>query len=247
MTKKTELMPEAIRLREVGETYAKIAEKLGVTEKTVYRWLTGVKSPPKRTVSHEREWPINWTLDSLSDLPGFHRSAWEGNLVIIEIAQKQGNVFLPWYYRRLVEVAREFGDVPSRVYPWQFAIAGLPILAEWLTVPECMELATLIEERKPWNGRRFGSRTVRKDYAKAAAPLVTKIEHGIVKVVMDPPQSLDNMLTIPLLMRLLSAWMPMFDSPPLQARLLLPGKADHKLGNLLLHIFRHKPKNGGVK
>ena len=181
------------------------------------------------------------TLPGFGDTPGFDTAAWEGNLVIIEVAERQHNTYIPWYFRRMVEITREYGGGSSKITPWQFAIAGLPVLAEWLSVPECTDLANLIRETEPWQG----GRGPRRRYEKEAQELITKIEHGVVRTIMNRPQSVDPRVSIQTLLQILLKWSPMFDRLPLTARFILPGKGPHKLGALFLNIFRHRPRNGG--
>lgn len=248
MAKRRELEPKVKELRSEGKTYQEIEALLGINEKTARRWLKGVSVPlisPEGSIEapgdvvhvSDREWPAEWTIDSLDDLRRFDRSRWEANLVIVEVAQRQGNVFLPWYFRRLVETASRYTEAPDKANPWLFSIAGLPVLGVWLNTPECMDLASLIGQIKPWESKK-----AQREYRKLAQPYVTAIEHGITRVMIFPPPSVDTQYPVEVLLRLVNAWVPTFDRAPLLARL---GRLE--LGHLFLLLFRNpKPVYGGL-
>ena len=150
--RKTELEGQARELRAKGFPYTQIAAQLGIGERTVRRWL---KDRPIETVEvpawpEVRIWPPEWTLDMLTDILGFDRSAWKGNLEVVEHAQAKGNRYLPWFFRRLVEIERA-GIVPPGKLDWGLALAALPILGELVGDTGAAEaLEGLIRQHRPW-------------------------------------------------------------------------------------------------
>lgn len=250
MVKRRDLEPKVRELRSQGKTYLEIEGLLGINEKTVRRWLQGAPVPvpempldaPEGAIEGlEREWPKEWTIDTLEDLPGFNRDRdrWEVSLVIIEVAQRQGNTLVPWYFKRIVETSRRCPKtLPPKALPWIDAIAGLPVLAEWLGTPECVDLADLIEQHKPWEGKRQ-----EREYRRLAQPYVRAIEHGIVGALLVSNTSVDTLHPLSLLLSLLAKWVPNFDHAPLLARV-----ARMDIGHFFIHLFRNpKPMYGGMK
>lgn len=233
----------ATELRKQGLLLKDISERIGVPERTVRRWVRPVQLPPREggvLEAPERQWPAAWTIDSLSDLPGFKLAAWEGNMGLIEIAERRGNEYVPWFFRRLVETGRHYQTAPAKATPWLYAIAGLPVLAEWLTVPECESLAQVIAKHEPWNGG-LTHRSVLSTYRREAQSLARAIEAGIGRALLFPPQSADAVFPITLILRIFAQWLPQFDKTPLLARL-----QRMELGVLFLLIFRNpKPEYGG--
>lgn len=238
------LIAEARRLRhEEGKTYAQIAVIVDKDERTVGRWLSDGsrrRAPRPRVPESPRErlWPADWTVDSLSDLPGFKRDAWEGNLGLIEVAQSQENMYIPWYFRRMVETARRYQVDNPNTNPWLYAIAAAPVLAEWLSTPEFVDLGLLIERVKPWQGKQEQGQ-----YKREATDLGRQIEIGIGRALILPPKSVDALYPVEMLLRFLANWQPTFHKTPFMARL-----ARFQIGQLVLLLLRNpKPVYGGVE
>ena len=186
MAVKEELESEAKRLRALTpkRSYEAIAEQLGVNEKTVRRWAKdwdSSKASPKAQVieaesyvildTSDREWP-GWTVDDLAamHLPGvFRPDLWVVNIELIHVAERRGNVYVPWFFRNLIELGRR-QNMPDGSLPWSLAIAGLPGLGEWLDCPPCTGLGELVEKHQPWVGRR--QRAVYQREARTVADAV---------------------------------------------------------------------------
>ena len=246
-----EMEPKARKLRKAGLTFKQIANRLHVGERSVRRWLKDQPTPvsvprgrPKsgrripRDWPKDRLWPADWTVSSLSDLPGFDRDEWEGNLGLIEGAQALENLYIPWYFRRMIETARRYQwDDPGKNH-WLYAIAAAPVLADWLSVPEFTELGLLIERTEPWRGKQE-----RKKYLGATKGLRRQVRNGIGRALILPPKSVDPLYPPAMLLRFLAGWQPVFDKPPLMARLM-----HVEIGQLVLLLLRNpKPEFGGMK
>ena len=163
------VLKEKVRLLHIaGMPYADIRERLELkpddpSDRSLIRWgqaekpfanieLTSVIEMATPAIRDEdRCWP-DWSVEDLTDLPGFRADLWEVNIGLIHAAERQNNVYVPWFFRNLVELARR-QDMPDGSLPWSVAIAGLPVLAEWLDCPPCEELASLIEKHQPWVGK----------------------------------------------------------------------------------------------
>lgn len=177
-----ELEPKVRQMRADGYTIERIASELPISEKTIRTWLKGepAASSPQRhkaVLPNYRQWPDDWTAESLADLPGYELSAWEGNIALINTAQAQRRPRVPWFFRRLVELGRRQSDWPSGQEPtdWAVAVAAIPVIGDWLGCGSCGDnLAAAIEEYKPWdNGkvlrRKDSSRRRFQEFAQVDA------------------------------------------------------------------------------
>ncbi|MBI4200004.1 MAG: hypothetical protein HY535_05990, partial [Chloroflexi bacterium] len=223
--------------------YDKLGAEYQVSPRTIQRWVKGENAPrkPRQTPDDDwpesRQWPADWTIDGLADLKGFNRNAWEGNLGLIEVAQRQGTRYIPWFFRRLVETARRYQMDARNANPWFYAIAAAPVVADWLSEPSFAELGVLIEAKEPWKGKQE-----RKAYLKQAQTLSRRVADGVSRALIVPPPSLDPQYPVTLLLRFLVNWQPAFDRPPLIVRL-----AQLQIGQLFLLLLRNpKPTYGGT-
>ena len=165
------LIEQARQLRAEGLYYHEIAEKLDKSERTVRRWLHGESDKPRQRHKEwptESRWPTEWTVESLSDLDNFDRGAWEGNLALIDTAERGGNYHLGWAFRRLVERSRDKGGT-SESFPWDLAVACLlPIGAKLGCEQPCVDLAGLIDKHRPWESGALRNRAQRTAYLREA-------------------------------------------------------------------------------
>lgn len=226
---------EARTLRGQGFTFEVIADKLGVNEKTVRRWLKGEGEPSearKQPVSgdwpEDRTWP-GWTATDLKAKLGGPPEASEATVTIVKMAEAVVNRHIPWYYRRLVELSADYPLVhkdgqPNPYDDWAPAIVGLPVLADWLDSSECTALASLIHQQRPWE-----SPARRKTYAREARPVAERIKARALQVcawLVMAPQARGQVGTLQLLVAIetLMQRMPMFDekgSPPYDTQSLI--------------------------
>jgi len=178
---------EARRLRlEEGMPYPEIAGRVGVTERTVIRWSkiwgqpTGLPTSQSGVPQTESEnrWPGSWTADDLIDLPDFRRELWEANLNMVRDAEALGNYRVGWFFKNLVEFARRQG-MPDGSLDWSVAIAGLPVLAEWLDCPPCIELAEMAERLHPWEGNILSRR--RAAYRQEARSIANSVKQCVLQ------------------------------------------------------------------
>lgn len=259
MTLSAEQVEQARKLRvEKGEGQSEIALQVGCSTKTIQRlerngWkaATGttrhrVREPSVRDESREdRQWP-NWTLEELEGMAGWAPIEAEENVAIVRMAISQKNVYIPWFYRRMVETASEYGEnarINKLEYAgWFLAIAGLPVLAAWLDCEECNQLAQLIKEHRPWYETRGVSRRQRRaSYSRKAGPLASSIKRRLLLFGtlenMDREHLSKQDVSLVLLISELSRRIPMFDKIPL----LSPFRR-MSLASILNLIFQaHRP------
>ena len=217
-----QLIGRARELRAAGETYESIARELGVNEKTIRRWLGGAaKRGPTPDWPDDRIWPAEWTTRSLLDLPDFDASKWEANIAMIRSAQAQGNVHIPWFYRRLVELERErvasSGDKSE--IAWALTAAALPPLGHKIGCEEaCNKLAALTREKKPWEGGGLLRRSPqRAEYLREAEPWAGKLRECILlaqALYVTRDLGDDTMRQGPILLGALHERVPDFDRTP---------------------------------
>jgi transcriptional regulator with XRE-family HTH domain len=242
MTVRADLESQARQRKAKGQSYQEIADALNLNERTIRRWSknwgntkTGQMVRVVEAESYvildtsEREWP-NWTVDDLAEiLPerGFRPDLWEVNIELVHAAERQGNEYVPWFFRNLIELARR-RDMPDGSLAWSVAIAGLPVLAEWLNCPPCVELGEFVENLEPWAGRR--QRTAYRREVRTTADAVQQCilrAHG--RMAMEDYVSL-KVSNGTKAMGELGKYVPLFDRIPLRLR------SDH-LGKVLLDIF----------
>jgi len=218
-----EIKTEARRLRGGGMTIADIAREVGRTERTVYNWFgeEPVESKSRfREWPDEQRWPISWTVDRLSDLPGFDRDAWEGNLAKIQVAEAENDHYTGWFFRRLVELARR-SPMPDGTLPWALAIAALPCLGEWLNCTAFTTLAELIEKHRPWeasNGLIKRRSPARRAYLREATDASKVVKQCLRLAQSNWTQRgllrTGNFTIAPVLFAALYARVPEFDRTP---------------------------------
>ena len=177
-------------IREQLELPADMADKLA--DRTMIRWAKASGPTPlpvqEDTLSPLDAWPAErqcpgWTVDDLTDLPGFRSDLWAVNIELIHASERQRNVYVPWFFRNLIELARR-RDMPDGSLPWSVAIAGLPVLDDWLNCPPCTELAELAEKHQPWAGRR--QRAAYRREARTVAVAVTQcVLQAHARMAMD--------------------------------------------------------------
>ena len=230
--------------RFAGETYEGIAEALGVNERTIRRWSVSWKEAPESQVLRlpqspvleGKEWP-GWTLDDLSDLPDFQRDLWQSNLDLIDSQAAQGQHMAGWFFKNLVELARR-QDMPDSSLNWSLAIAGLPVLADWLECPPCTVLATLIEKHRPWEGNRLSRQrgAYQRETRTVSAEVRRCVDQARALIVMDDfAQKRQSPVTGAL--AILAERIPMFDRTPRRSRYRTAN-----LGGAILGILS-APKN----
>jgi len=238
------VLKEKVRLLHIaGMPYADIRERLDLkpddpSDRSMIRW--GLAKKPfanlevndvialaeANTLDEEHCWP-DWTVDDLADLPGFRADLWEVNIGLVHAAERQKNVYVPWFFRNLVELARR-REMPDGSLPWSVAIAGLPVLAEWLDCPSCNDLVGLIEKHQPWIGK--SERTAYQRDAKSVGESVNQCvlqAHGQM-AMEDYAQEKVSRSTKAIAE--LGKRIPMFDRKPLRLR------SDHT-GKLILDVL----------
>lgn len=191
MNIKSEQEARAKLMLKEGISVVKIAEFLEVNRKTVQRMMKDwspeerKKGIPNSPTSNPRIWP-GWSIDELTDLPGFDKPTWEQNLIQIDMAVKDNNRLTPWFFRRLIEFGKTNPEYPDGQLDWALAVAGLPPVGEWLGDDgSCAELADVIEEYKPWEWRQITldrdkvTGLARRTYLKATKELSERIRDRI--------------------------------------------------------------------
>lgn len=237
-----EIIEKARHLRAQGKTQHEIANELQVSERSVQRWLTS-KAGPESPQPHpsgatpawpeERRWP-GWTAQRLQEMAGWTARQAEENLTLIAQAERLGQPHLVWFFKRMAETANEYRargpDVPRRTSEWLIALAGLPVLADWMQSPECDALALAIADSRPWE-----SREGLKRYQGKARGLVGPIRQALHIAsglrMMEEAAHGGRQGPI-LLLGALSERLPRLDSAP---RFSLYGRLT--MGHILLGIF----------
>lgn len=150
---------EAKRLRGDGLTFAQIAARLEVGERTVQRWATSWETPsaPAADWPESRSWPERWDAASLLG-PWLDEKEAHAFMRLVEGAKRQGHRWSVWFLRRLIEVDREESQrsenerigLDHATAAWRDLIAAAPVLAAWIGCPELERLPGLIRETKPY-------------------------------------------------------------------------------------------------
>lgn len=168
-----------------GYTQAAIAQETGVPVRTQRDWkfrglLEGTAPPPPESWPSERQWP-GWTVDDVAGfgMSDFKQGAWEGNLAMVRTAENNGNHYVGWFFRRLVDIGRN-PDAPEGHPNWALALAGLPVLGVWLNCPPCNDLAALIEERRPWQGGIVVRQRQRARYEREARSVAAAVKQCLI-------------------------------------------------------------------
>src|SRR3990172_1642455 len=110
---------EVQRLLDNGASQKKVADATGVAERTLRYWKQkGIVHSPSREEREkakadrteatpepppwppERLWP-DWTPGQLKELVDWPKEVAEANIALVQMAQEQRNVHLPWFYRRM--------------------------------------------------------------------------------------------------------------------------------------------------
>ena len=235
----------AKELRASGLSYEKIRRELGKSARTISRWLKDQSKPrqKRQDIPADRTW-VDWSIEELGQKIGWAEQQAESELAGIRTAQQLGNYHYPWYMRRMVETVEHLGANPSqrsKIDPWLLAIAGLPVLGDWLgECSECDLLAALIEDSCPWEDKK----TLRL-YEKEARPLAETINQRIFLAMTEwnlrsGHKGIGPGLqeSPPLLLEALVQRIPLFDKSPLLSRFRL-----YKMQHLFAKLFIF-PKGG---
>jgi transcriptional regulator with XRE-family HTH domain len=148
---------EANRLwREEKLTQKQIADRLGAGERTVRRWLADEPRPNRAKNDNP---PLASYPALLALTQGSSEAA--GRLFLaVEMARRAGNTWLPQFLTgKLVRLQRFLaaepwaeGNAPTPE-PWDSLIVGLPLLGEAIGVPSLADVAQVIDQYRPWEGR----------------------------------------------------------------------------------------------
>lgn len=202
------------RLKDAGVTQKEIEKKTGVPARTQRDWYKKGLLGESATWPENQRWP-GWTVDYLQELglTEFEREAWEGNLALIDTAERQGNRYVGWFFRRLVELDQR-APMPNKALDWALAIAGLPVVGHWLGCPACDELAELIERHQPWDGGILSKQKRRANYSQEARPIASAVRQCVIQaqsqlVLTDVAQS--RLSQGPVLLAALGERLPLFD------------------------------------
>ena len=182
------------RLKDAGVTQKEIARQTDVPPRTQRDWDKKGLLGDSATWPENQRWP-GWTVDYLQELglTEFEREAWEGNLAMIDTAERQGNRYLGWFFRRLVELDQR-APMPNKALDWALAIAGLPVVGHWLDCPACDDLAVLIEKHQPWAGGMLARQKRRAAYSQEARSVASVVRQCVLQaqsqlVLTDAAQS----------------------------------------------------------
>ncbi len=146
---------EGQSLRRAGQTDKAIALKLGVTDRTLRRSL-GTRRDARRQAlvegtlqaewQTERYWDDALSVETIAEITGVSLDRARRISAAGQLAHRRGDRWLEWFLRRWIERSDDVG-APEH---WVMLLAGLPVLAEWLTEPACMEIHQRILQYRPY-------------------------------------------------------------------------------------------------
>lgn len=260
----------ARRLREYGLPDAKIARHLARNPATIFRWLgsrrNALSPQPAKERGHvspawptERSWPGDWTVDHL-----IRQGIPPDRAAQLLFVAEAGTRWIQWFLvERVNLVGAEAKGLPDETGGpnWLDAIAGLPVLAQWLRCPEAAQLASLIVAKRPYytdvatpgaavraavSPRRSAEMASRRmAYASAARPLVKAIRDRTRRLAYETALGLDadDRLPMAALNELLGR-LPMVDRRLNLAFWRGSGIVRIALWRVFVQIFKHEPANG---
>ena len=168
-------IPKVQELLDQGKTHAAIDGEIGVSRRTISRWLKEgwLHRPapvPARVAPTDAPGPSpehEWTARALLDL-GMDPVIVARTLTLVEYEPATSTRrYREWLSRYIPLVAAK---IPEE---WAAAVAFLPILGRDLRNPALEELATLMRESAPWEDRQL-----RKRYGRLAIPLKRSAQVG---------------------------------------------------------------------
>ena len=171
-------IPRVQELLDQGKTHAEIEGEVGVSTRTISRWLkegwlrrpSPVLEKTVPTAASERSPGQEWTARALLDL-GMDPVVVNRTLTLVEHEPtNSARRHREWLSAYIPLVAAK---VPEE---WAAAAAFLPILGRDLGNPALEELAALMRESVPWKDKQL-----RKHYVRLAIPLKRKAQVGLHK------------------------------------------------------------------
>lgn len=267
---------KARAMRGAGIPDTRIADEMNVDRTTIIRWLgpRGKPTPkpgkPDPLPTQPDDWPDDWTPQTLLDA-GFDAD----RATQVFLVAQQGTPWVRRFLKRRIDInIAELGKPSEARLPndstgkqWRDALAGLPVLAEWLGCPEAAKLADLIRDRQPFtvgleptpadsgvvdrfirrparNARRVRQDTnrlvsARKGFGSAARSHVNAIKQRVGEIAYESALGLDANDRLPY-----AALTALIDRLAMVDNTWRPdGSAD--LWRTFLQIFKHEPVNGG--
>ena len=215
---------QARTMRRQGLSDVEIARRLNVNRVTLNRRLgprRKAREGDRETMGNaseqqveavwptDREWPETWTREWLIETAKWHPEAAERTFRAVQEAQRQGNRWLPWYFRSAVELAMAEAVKDKEVQvphdpngrAWRDLLAGLPVLETWLGgskgAPEVAELRQLVLDCAPyipvWGRFKPVQHIVgnitrgaqRREYAGAARPHVQALRRRVDGLALE--------------------------------------------------------------
>lgn len=146
---------EGQAMRREGLTDKTIARQLGVTDRTLRDTLGRRRDVLRQWLSEEfanDEWPSDrlwdgvWSVEAVESITGVSLDRARRISAAGHRAHRRGDRWLEWFLRRWIERSDD-ADVPEH---WVTLLAGLPVLAEWLTEPACVDIHQLILQYRPY-------------------------------------------------------------------------------------------------
>jgi hypothetical protein len=137
-------------------TQVEIAQRLGRGERTIRRYL---KDEPRPVRSREEN-PSSVSYPALLALTQGNSEAAARLFLAAEMAKRAGNKWLPQFLTdKLVRLQKTLamepwakGDAPTPE-PWDSLIVGLPLLGEAIGAPSLADVAQVMDQYRPWEGR----------------------------------------------------------------------------------------------
>ena len=191
MIRDKEKIAEVRKLLAEGKTQEKIAEVLGISDRTIRRWKekgyfdeVGRGSSESTETSAREEssgtskagiWPDITAADLVS--AGFIPARVHIIVAALDIAQRQKNNRLPRFLEAYIDLGKRWPDMPE---PWRAALAGLPVVAEDIGAPSLGELMKHAVRISPYVGKG-----TRREYHRVARRLLVGILAEVQRFLQD--------------------------------------------------------------
>lgn len=182
---------EVKKLLMEGKTQEKIAEMLGISDRTIRRWKEkgyfdelgrGGTESIETSVSEESNTTFKkgmWPNITAADLvnAGFMPDRVHILMATLDIAERQGNNRFPRFLQAHVAISKRWPEMPEG---WRAALAGLPIVAEDIKSPSLKELMDYAVRIHPYLAKQ-----ARREYHRVARRLLVGILAEAQKFLQD--------------------------------------------------------------
>ena len=160
---------EALNLYQQGYTQKEIAIKLGCGERTVRRWLSGIKKTSPKTKEIITDHQLN-----LSYLKNFFQDDYIPQILFfISLAVKNNKFNSISFVNEMNESIEEYDQITE---PWLAAISGFTYLSQITGVQKFAEINSLIKNEKPFIKKD------RKKFRRRINPLIKELRLELISL-----------------------------------------------------------------